>query len=514
MTIKLEHRLLLQAALLDGHAAADAWRHWRTRVDIDLIDEPTQRLLPLLARRLADLAPDDAVRTRVRGLYRHAWVRNHVLWRDARPVITALRRAGVPVVLLKGLSLLAAYGHDWGARPMYDVDFAVPTDRVAEAIELVTGLGWTPEQGQSAHWVRWRAVPRERGWGFAKGDGRIDLHWHVLAGSLGPRADDGFWRRARPFDMDGCDAHVLDPGDVWFHVVTHGAGEFNAPPIQWIADAVLVARASSAASLCESVTEAAQRHGEVATCCRAIDVIADVVGSEPLAPLRARLQRVRPAAVERLRVIGRTDSPGPLGQLARRAAGGTGLLHGARSLVTWRLELPLSERPWAMILYAASGRSARMSRLLRRSASRFVRVPSPAPPLEPGDILDFTRPSVLDERGATGWAMTHRRGAASWGSESRLVLPLGDGFAGRAVVVELGLESRRGERIVEIVANETVVARATVDARLGLVRASVPAEVTHRFAPFEVAVRAARRPLRARGSSRITLRHVELAVLD
>ena len=360
--------------------------------------------------------------------------------------------------------------------------------------------------------MRWRAVPRQRGWGFAKGDGRIDLHWHVLAGSLGPRADDGFWERARPFTLEGCDAQVLDPGDLWFHVVTHGAGEFNAPPIQWIADAVLVMRAAAPAELCESVVEAARRHGEVATVEQAIETIDGVLGPEPMARLRARLQRVRPGPVERLRGIGRTGPPEPLRQLARHAAGGAGLVGGARSIVNWRLELPLSERSWATLVYAASGRSTRVSRWLRRSAGGFVRVPSPAPPVRPGDVLDFTCPVVLDERGATGWAATEQDGATTWGTESRLVLPLGDDFAGAGVVLTFELASRAEPRIVEIVANETVVARAAVDERSAVVHAPVPAEVAHRFSPFEVAVRAARHGLRPRGSSRLTLRRVELAV--
>jgi len=194
MPVAPEHRLLLRAALLEGDAAAAAaWAEWRSQVDIEAIDEPSQRLLPLLARRLARLAPHDQIRMIVRGHYRHAWVRNHVLWRDARPVIVTVHAAGIPVLLLKGASLLPAYGSDWGARPMYDIDFAVPVERVDEALEHLTALGWKAEHGLSTESVRWRVVPRERGWGFAKGEGRIDLHWHVLAGSTGPHADDRFW---------------------------------------------------------------------------------------------------------------------------------------------------------------------------------------------------------------------------------------------------------------------------------------------------------------------------------
>ena len=57
-----EQQLLLRAVLWSGDAAADAFARWRSVVDIEDLDRPSHRLLPLLAQRLPDLAPDDPIR--------------------------------------------------------------------------------------------------------------------------------------------------------------------------------------------------------------------------------------------------------------------------------------------------------------------------------------------------------------------------------------------------------------------------------------------------------------------
>ena len=64
-----DHRLLVQAACLpDRQHAAEAWRAWRKLADFDLLDDPTTRLLPALARRSWLLTDeDDDVQGRIRA---------------------------------------------------------------------------------------------------------------------------------------------------------------------------------------------------------------------------------------------------------------------------------------------------------------------------------------------------------------------------------------------------------------------------------------------------------------
>lgn len=484
--------LLLRAVLLQGDPARDAFAAWRGQVDIDLVDAPSQRLLPLLARRMPDVAPDDPLRGRVRGIYRHAWVTNHRLWRDALPMVDGLRAQGIPTVLLKGAALLDAYGGDWGARPMYDVDLLVPTARAAEAIELFAAAGWVPEQDQTAAWVRWRALPRRHGWGFTREDGKLDLHWHVLGDSVGAHADDDFWAAARTIDFAGTETRVLDPADLLVHLLVHGTVTLNAPVIQWVADSVLVLRAASGdPTFADRLTATARAHGELASVARALDAIGEIIDRTLVAEPLARVERARPTVVEHLRRSGRATEA--TRQLARHSAGAQGLTRGAAELIGERLDLSLTTRPTAAVSYAAAARWPRVARAWRSQGGSFVRTAVDAPPaVAAGEVLDFTVPETLDRHGAVGWGRTEERGATTRGGEARLVLPLAPDLVGIDLAVTIAVEPNVGPVDLAISANDTRVGRATVPPGGVELELTILADVAGRSAPLELGFRNAR----------------------
>src|SRR5688572_11930024 len=164
-----DERLLLGAVLCsDESVAHQAFRDWRDRVVIEDLDDRSHRLLPLLARRMGDLAPSDPVRDLIRGTYRLAWVKNQLLARSVASVSASLSDDGVPVIALKGAALTRYYG-DWGARPMYDIDLLVPLGRVEAAFEALKDDGWIPHGGMSVDWVMSRVVPRRHSFPFSRG---------------------------------------------------------------------------------------------------------------------------------------------------------------------------------------------------------------------------------------------------------------------------------------------------------------------------------------------------------
>ena len=118
--------MLLQAALLDGDRASTASRAWCARIDLDLLDAGSLRLLPLLYRAMTARGESWTHLGRLRGVYRQTWYRNNLLIGRLARLIDALERAGIPTLVLKGVPLALCYYRDTALRPMGDADLLNP----------------------------------------------------------------------------------------------------------------------------------------------------------------------------------------------------------------------------------------------------------------------------------------------------------------------------------------------------------------------------------------------------
>ncbi len=136
------HRLLLHAALDEAEAAMKAWRRWRELVEFDDLDEPENRLLPLVYRNLGTQLADDPVVGRMRGVYRLTWTRNQLLASAGAEAVRELAAQGVPTLLLKGAALSLLNYRDMGVRPMADVDVLVPPAQARIAMDCLLSAGW------------------------------------------------------------------------------------------------------------------------------------------------------------------------------------------------------------------------------------------------------------------------------------------------------------------------------------------------------------------------------------
>ena len=229
-------RLLLQAALLHGAEAVGAWQRWKRAVELDSLDAESIRLLPQLYRSLEREGVRDPSMSKLKGLYRHTWYANQLRLRDAAVVIGELRRRGLDAMLLTGAALTLLHYRDLGLRPMEAVDILVRTHQWRPAVDVVTDLGWRPRVP-----VTPRHVEASHAMGFANTQAqRINLHWHLLPDSCGPRADDECWEHASATTVHGVQVSVLDPTDQLFHTCAHGAKWEHVPPVRWITDAAMI----------------------------------------------------------------------------------------------------------------------------------------------------------------------------------------------------------------------------------------------------------------------------------
>ncbi len=96
---------LLDACLLSGKDALDAWHQWQAKVDLQRLDAGSYRLLPLLWRNLSRLGVDDPSMAVFKGVYRRTWYHNQMILAQAEELVATLCAAGIPTLALKGLPL-------------------------------------------------------------------------------------------------------------------------------------------------------------------------------------------------------------------------------------------------------------------------------------------------------------------------------------------------------------------------------------------------------------------------
>ncbi|MEX1114062.1 MAG: nucleotidyltransferase family protein [Akkermansiaceae bacterium] len=260
-----EQEFLLEACLEPDDRAAAALRAWMESVDIQQIDGGSYRLLPLLASRHSTVEAKPKVRALAKGTYRRTWYHNQLLLAEGGKVASLLGAAGIPVMIIKGAALALEYYRDPGARPMDDIDLAVPLEFAGQAVELMVAQGWaasvTPLKGtmspgriKGPGWSpgpraieafdgRYFHVRHSHGFRNPKGLG-IDLHWHVFQEDCDPDSDADTWAGARPASGGPFPFLVPPAHEHLLLILAHAARWNPIPSIRWVADAATLIKTS------------------------------------------------------------------------------------------------------------------------------------------------------------------------------------------------------------------------------------------------------------------------------
>ncbi len=321
-----DQTLLLQAALAPEPVATPAYERWRRHTELTDLDVASQRVLPLLVRRLADPSataqrdgPGDPMLDRCRNVARFTWLKSRVLMTEAASALAVLAEAGVPAMLLKGAAVIHHDGGHVAWRPMDDVDVAVPTGRAAAALDALVSAGYTTgmptlTDSELGAWLRaHHGLPLTGPRGA-----ELDLHWHVLAGSSHPQADDEFWARAVPATLAGVDCLATGREDTLVNVIAHAIWSAGQPGLRWATDvAALVGPATGARTAdgdpgpgidWDLVVETARRHRIAVAVADALDLLRTTIGLEVADGVVAQLRRA-PVA-ERIEQWPRRDTAG------------------------------------------------------------------------------------------------------------------------------------------------------------------------------------------------------------
>lgn len=233
--------LLLRACLLDPPAAVQAWERWVRTHDFEAIDSGSFRLLGLAYRHLARAGVTGPLMPRLHGVYRRFWTANRLLLGRNAPLLASLSDAGIPVMLTKGAALTVSVYLDYGTRPMEDLDLMVPRSHALRAMEVLSQWGWEPEVHhstelpQSLHACHFRR----------DGLGIIDLHWRPFHLAVPEDFERTTWERSATCSFHGVEARVPDHADQFLRACEHGVRYNIVPPFRWLADCVLLWRASA-----------------------------------------------------------------------------------------------------------------------------------------------------------------------------------------------------------------------------------------------------------------------------
>lgn len=227
---------------MTGPTSVDAWEQWKAATDFDdYLDNDSFRLLPLLYLNLCRHGVTDLLVHKLKGIYRFAWCKNQVMFRDIEDILIVLHSGGVQTMLLNGAALTLIYYKDRGACPIADIDVLVPVTKGQQAIELLAKSGWTPTkplldaQLRDGHSLLFKnRLGRE-----------FNLHWDVLSECWqeDPGADFPF--DAVPVRMKNVVSYALNSTDTLLHVILRGMKWSPQPPIRWIADAMTVVNSAN-----------------------------------------------------------------------------------------------------------------------------------------------------------------------------------------------------------------------------------------------------------------------------
>jgi Uncharacterised nucleotidyltransferase len=246
LTVRLEDRLLLRAALLSAGEARAAWDEWRRRVDFDAVQPVALPLLPLVLHNLGPDDDADPIRARVRGVWRFAWVRNGLLHDDLTRVIRLFQGASLPVLVLGGAALGATWYRRGELRAMSALDVLVPADRAKEAMAILQDRdARVPIGRRGPTKAPDRVIPVRAAHTFRSASGRdLDLHWHALSPKC-DALDTAIWEASKPLTLHEVTTRSLCSTDELLRVCVDEAYGGASTSLIWAADATALLRSAA-----------------------------------------------------------------------------------------------------------------------------------------------------------------------------------------------------------------------------------------------------------------------------
>ena len=271
-----EEGLALQASLLEGDRAIQAWRKLSTSTGPE--KGGIAWIGPLMMANLKRLVPDDPW---VKGNPHYltlADLKGRAMTKSAEQVLRCLAEASVRTLALKGLALGASVYDSPGLRTVSDLDILVPGKDLFRAMEALKRQGLRAGPGEPSGPADLRGNHAVVFYPPRRHELSIDLHWHVLASARGDEDDAPFWSAARPLMIGDTPTLSLCPEDQLLHALVHGVRWTRMPHVRWVADAALLLRRAKEGFRVERFLDATRRFDAVVPVQEGLGFVADICG--------------------------------------------------------------------------------------------------------------------------------------------------------------------------------------------------------------------------------------------
>lgn len=264
------------------------------------------RVTPIVARLVEPhLRSTDRLAAVLRRERRLAAARSLALGCLAEELLGPLASAGLPVLVLKGLSLGTLYYRSPEDRPMRDVDLLVRSHDVDAVLEVAASLGF-------ARYADRHPVAFARRFGSALvlthapddlTHPSIDLHWRLLDDWRRGRSEgweDAAWRTAEPLTVGTRAALCPAPAAMLVHLAAHLGLHHAFDGLLWYVDLALVVKRVAARRDWEDACALAERLGVAGTVALALEAMEALLDVPVPAAIRAALGRRRLRLARRL----------------------------------------------------------------------------------------------------------------------------------------------------------------------------------------------------------------------
>ena len=150
--------------------------------------------------------------------------RNLLYEKEATVILQQLQRAGVKVIVLKGVFLSKVVYQNLHERSMNDIDLLIQPNDLETACEIFQNLGFQIKHEPDAPFSPFRSADTGE-LTFVKPTVVVDLHWELISvewlRQLFHFKTQMVWENAKPLEVNGASALQLDPADLLLHLCFH-----------------------------------------------------------------------------------------------------------------------------------------------------------------------------------------------------------------------------------------------------------------------------------------------------